>query len=148
MLTNSKAQSPTPQIGHQVLWVHRYFSFKLRGLENAILARVLFLFQERTSERPLAPFWIPLCVSVHKSTSHNMKSKHLWKISMASSCFSLPIALLVFTCGRWRRGVLSAIQSLPHPDFGCVTRFPEWFCVRPSFLFSPCRLPDLKSPLP
>ena len=33
-------------------------------------------------------------------------------------------------------------------DFGCVTRFAEWFCVRPSFLFSPSPLPHLKSPLP
>ena len=49
--------------------------------------------------------------------------------------FSWPIALLVFTCGRWRQGLLCVIQSLPHPDFGCVTRFAEWFCVRPSFLF-------------
>ena len=62
--------------------------------------------------------------------------------------FSLPIALLVFTCVRWRQGVLCVIQSLPHPDFGCVTRFAEWFCVRPSFLFSPSPLPHLKSPLP
>ena len=37
--------------------------FELRSLENTILARVLFLFQERTWERPLEPFWIPLCVS-------------------------------------------------------------------------------------
>ena len=52
------------------------------------------------------------------------------------------------SCGRWRQGVLCVIQSLPHPDFGCVTRFAEWFCVRPSFLFSPFPLPHLKSPLP
>ena len=52
------------------------------------------------------------------------------------------------TCGRWRQGVLCVIQSLPHPDFRCATRFPEWFCVRPSSLFSPSRLPHLKSPLP
>ena len=52
------------------------------------------------------------------------------------------------TCGRWRQGVLCVIQSLPHPDFRCATRFPEWFCVRPSPLFSPSRLPHLKSPLP
>ena len=51
--------------------------------------------------------------------------------------FSLPIAVLVFTCGRWRQGVLCVIQWLPHPDFGCVTRFAEWFYVRPYFLFSP-----------
>ena len=44
------------------------------------------------------------------------------------------------SCGRWRQGVLCVIQSLPHPDFGCVTRFAEWFCVRPSFLFSPSPL--------
>ena len=47
--------------GFSILRVH--LSFKLRGLENTILARVLFLFQERTWERPLEPFWIPLCVS-------------------------------------------------------------------------------------
>ena len=35
-----------------------------------------------------------------------------------------------------------------YPDFGCVTRFAEWFCVRPSFLFPPSPLPRLKSPLP
>ena len=33
----------------------------------------------------------------------------------------------------------------PHPDFGCVTRFAEWFCVRPSFLFSPSPLPHRKA---
>ena len=42
---------------------------------------------------------------------------------------------------QWRQGVLCVIQSLLHPDFGCVTRFAEWFCVRPSFLFSPSPLP-------
>ena len=47
--------------GFPILRVH--LSFKLRGLENTILARVLFLFQERTWERPLEPFWIPVCVS-------------------------------------------------------------------------------------
>ena len=88
---------------------------------------VLFLFQERTWEHPLEPFWIPLYVSVHKSTTWNQNIDDKF----------LPIALLVFTCGRWRQGVLCVIQSLPHPDFRCVTRFPEWFCVRPSFLFSP-----------
>ena len=31
------------------------------------------------------------------------------------------------------KGVLCVIQSLPHPDFRCVTQFAEWFCVRPSF---------------
>ena len=47
--------------GFPILRVH--LSFKLRGLENTILARILFLFQERTWERPLVPFLIPLCVS-------------------------------------------------------------------------------------
>ena len=47
-----------------------HLSFKLRGLESKILARVLFLFRERTWERPLEPFWIPLCVSVHKSITY------------------------------------------------------------------------------
>ena len=74
------------------LWVH--LSFKLQGLENTIFARVSFLFQKRTWERPLEPFWIRLCVFVHKSTSHNMKSKRLWKISMASPCRSLCSYLL------------------------------------------------------
>ena len=49
------------------------------------------------------------------------------------------------SCGQWRQGVLCVIQSLPHPDFGCVTRFAEWFCVRPSFLFSPSPLPHRKA---
>ena len=49
------------------------------------------------------------------------------------------------SCGQWRQGVLCVIQSLPHPDFGCVTRFAEWFCVRPSFLFSPSPLPHGKA---
>ena len=39
------------------------------SFENTILARVLFLFQERTWEHPLQPFWIRLCVSVRKSTT-------------------------------------------------------------------------------
>ena len=53
---------------------------------------------------------------------------HAIKTSMKNfNGFSLPIAVLVFTCGRWRQGVLCVIQSLPHPDFGCVTRFAEWF---------------------
>ena len=70
--------------GFPILRVH--LSFKLRGLENTILARVLFLFQERTWKRPLEPLWIPLSV--------RMKSKHLWKISMASPCRSLCSYLL------------------------------------------------------
>ena len=69
------------------------------------------------------------------------------KISMKNfNGFSLEITVLVFTCGPWRQGVLYVIQSLPHPDFGCATRFGEWFRVRPSFPFSP--LPHLRSPLP
>ena len=43
---------------------------------------------------------------------------------------------------------MCVIQSLPHPDFGCVTRFAEWFCVRPSFLFSPSPISNLLSPSP
>ena len=71
-------------------------------------------------------------VSIHKITTWNQNT------------------LLVFTCGRWRQGVLCVIQSLPHPDSGCVTRFAEWFCVRPSFLFSPLPPPPAKisSPVP
>ena len=38
--------------GFPILRVH--LSFKLRGLENTILARVLFLFQERTYSLPIA----------------------------------------------------------------------------------------------
>ena len=77
------------------------------------------------------PLWIPLCVSIHRITTWNQNT------------------LLVFTCGRWRQGVLWVIQSLPHPDSGCVTRFAEWFCVRSSFLFSPLPPPPPKisSPL-
>ena len=135
--------------------LREHLSFKPRGLENTILARVLFLFQERTWERPLEPFWIPLCVSIHKSITYRW---HEIKTSMKNfNGFSLPIALPVCCCcccccciylRRWRQGVLCVIQSLPHPDFGCVTRFAEWFCVRPSFLFSLAPLPYLKSPLP
>ena len=47
------------------------FLLTTRLSENTILARVLFLFQERTWERPLGPLWIPLCVSVHESTTWN-----------------------------------------------------------------------------
>ena len=39
------------------------------------------------------------------------------------------------------KGVLCVIQSLPHPDFRCVTQFADWFCVRPSF-------PSCPSPSP
>ena len=70
--------------GFSIIRVH--LSFKLRGLENTILARVLFLVQERTWERPLEPFWIPLSVSVHKSITY-MKSEHQWTTS--SPCRSL-----------------------------------------------------------
>ena len=78
----------------------------------------------------------------HKSSTwnQNIYEKFQWLL--------LAITLIVFTCGRWRHGVLCVIQSLPHPHFGCVTRFAEWFCVRPSFLFSPSPLPCLNSPLP
>ena len=101
-------------------WCCRLFSIHgyLRGFENTILARILFLFQERKN----------------------------------FNGFCLPIALLVFTWGQWRQGLLCVFQSLPHADFGCVARFAEWFCVRPSLL-SPAPLPrspvpHLKSPLP
>ena len=81
------------------------------------------------------------------SASVFIKVPHEFKTSMNNfDGFSLPNALLVFTGGWWRQGLLCVIQSLPHPDFECVTRFAEWFRVRPSFLFSP--LPHLKSPLP
>ena len=83
------------------------------------------------------------------SVSLSIKVPHEIKTSMKNfNDFSFPIALLVFSCSQWRQGILCVIQSLPHPDFGCVTRFAEWFCVRPSFLFSPSLLPNLKSPLP
>ena len=40
------------------------------------------------------------------------------------------------------KGVLCVIQSLPHPDFRCVTQFAvKWFCVGPSF-------PSCPSPSP
>ena len=39
------------------------------SFESTILARVLFLFQERTWEHPQQPFWIRLFVSVRKSTT-------------------------------------------------------------------------------
>ena len=47
-----------------------------------------------------------------------------------------------------RQGLLCVIQSLTHPDFGCVKRLAEWFYVRLSFLFSPSPLPYLKSLIP
>ena len=103
---------------------------------------VLFLFQERTWERPLEPFWIPLCVSVHKSTTwnQNIYEKFQWLLLADRSA---PI-----TCGRWRQVLLCVMQSLLHPDFGCDTRFAEWFCVRPFFLFSPLLPPSkVSSPL-
>ena len=63
-------------------WCCRLFSIHghLRGFENTILARVLFLLQERTWQRPLEPFLIPLCVSVHKSTkwNQNISEKFQW----------------------------------------------------------------------
>ena len=55
--------------GFSILRIH-WLYFKLRGLEDTIPARVLFLFQERTWERPLELLWIPLCVSVHKSITY------------------------------------------------------------------------------
>ena len=58
------------------------------------------------------------------------------KISMASPCQSLCSYLLAVGDVRG--------YSLPHPDFGCVPRFAEWFCVRPSFLFSPFPPPPSK----
>ena len=91
---------------------------------------VLFLFQERTWERPLEPFWIPLCVSVHKSTTWNQNIYEKFQRLLLADR-SAPIA-----CGRWRQVLLFVMQSLLHPDFGCDTRFAEWFCVRPFFLFS------------
>ena len=51
-----------------------------------------------------------------------------------------------------RQGLLCVIRSLTHPDFGCVKRFAEWFCVRLSFLFSsspppPSRISSTLAPL-
>ena len=57
--------------------------------------------------------------------------------------FSLPIAVLVFTCGRWRQGVLCVIQSLPHP----VSHTICWMVLCQAFS-SLLPLPHLKSPLP
>ena len=94
------------------------------------LARVLFLFPERTWEHPLEPLWIPLCVSIHKLTRWNQNT------------------VLVFTCSRWRQGVLYVIQSLPHPDSGCVTRFADGFVSGLPFSSPSFPLPHLKSPLP
>ena len=53
---------------------------------------LLFLFQERTWERPLEPFWIPLYVSVLKSTTWNQNIDE--KISITSPCRSLCSYLL------------------------------------------------------
>ena len=69
-----------PILGHsfgrswfkRLLYIPRTsFLLTTRLSENTILARFLFLFQERPWERPLGPLWIPLCVSVHKSTTWN-----------------------------------------------------------------------------
>ena len=71
------------------------FSFKLRGLENTILARILFWFQERTWERPLKPFWIPLCVSVSLYKYHITWNQNIYEnFLMASPCRSLCSYLL------------------------------------------------------
>ena len=47
-----------------------------------------------------------------------------------------------------RQGLLCVTRSLTHPDFGCVKRFAEWFCVRLSFLFSPSTIENLFYPSP
>ena len=65
---------------------------------------------------------------------------------MASPCRSLCSYLILVD--RWRQGSLCVIQSPPHADFGCVTRFAEWFFVRPSFLFSPLPPPPSKISFP
>ena len=61
-----------------------------------------------------------LCIKV-SHIKHEIKTS--WK---NFNGFSLPIALLVFTCGQWRQGVWCVIQSLPHPDLlnGFVSGVP------------------------
>ena len=58
---------------------------------------VLFLFQERTWKRPLEPFWIPLCVSVHKSTTwnQNIDEKFQWLLLADRSARILLLLLLL-----------------------------------------------------
>ena len=68
------------------------------------------------------------------NSSVRMKSKHLWKISMASPCRSLCSYLLAVGDVRGYC-VLSN-----HFHIQWVTRFAEWFCVRPSLLFSPSHI--------
>ena len=94
------------------------------------------------SRKELESALIPLRVSVHKSITY----RYSWNQKIYEKFQWLLLANR--SCGRWCQGVLCVIQSLLHPDFGCVTRFAEWFCVRPSFPFSPSPLPHLKSPLP
>ena len=55
--------------------------------------------------------------------------------------FSLPIAVLVFTCGWWRQEVLCVIQSLPLPDFGCHTIC--WKALSPKHPLSRLMVQDL-----
>ena len=72
-------------------------------------------------------------------------------------CFSVTDTMFLSLALGVRSHVLSLhpfhallfIQSQPHPHFGCVTRFAEWFCVRSSFLFSSLPSPPSKisSPL-
>ena len=96
----------------------------------------------------LEPFWIPLCVSVHKRTSHNMKSKHLWKISVASPCRSFCSYLLAVGDVR-EYCVLSnhchiQILDISHDlQNGFVSGLPSSSPLPP-----PPPPPHLKSPLP
>ena len=117
--------------GFSILRVH--LSFKLRGLENTILARVLFLFQERTWERPLEPFWIPLYVSVQKSTTwyQNIDNKfqgllltdrsaRIYLLSMTSGsivCYPITVTSRFWMCHTISWMVLSQafLSLLPLP---------------------------------
>ena len=59
---------------------------------------VLFLFQERTLERPLGLFWILLCISVHKSTTwnQNIDEKFQWLLLADYSARIWLLLLLYF----------------------------------------------------
>ena len=88
------------------------------------------------------------CLCCYDFAFSETSSESLFEFLSASLSIELPHEIktlfFFFFCGRWRQGVLWVIQSLPHPDSGCVTRFAEWFCVRPSFLFSPLPPPPPK----
>ena len=102
------------------------FLLTTRRWKHNSCSSLIFIPGKNLRERPLEPFRIPLCVSIHKITTWNQNT------------------LLVFTCGRWRQG-----RIVCYPDSGCVTRFARWLCVRLLFSLLPLSPPPPKisSPL-